>query len=197
MIKDQKPRIGRKVDVGIRCVLGARPGEVFYPLAGLVPDVACYKVVLGMGGYETKKIVLVRFVISPLKIFSGSQAKKEYRSVREDFWLSKKIAPGSSQRALKTLHGSGSILKLVFSIVDCRSSFIIPHPSMPNRQSSILPGSPTQIFRSVIDFSLDLDRTNLELWYFSNGVEGCMGQNIGPGFRIMEGHGNNTWRGDF
>jgi len=59
MIKDKKPGIGRKIDIGIRFVLGAGGGEVFYPLARLVSYITGYKVVPAVGGYEGKELVLV------------------------------------------------------------------------------------------------------------------------------------------
>jgi hypothetical protein len=67
MIKDYELRIGRQIDIGIRFVLGAGGGEVFYPLARLVSYVTGYKVVPAEGGYKVKEICLVKVLYVSLK----------------------------------------------------------------------------------------------------------------------------------
>jgi hypothetical protein len=58
MVIDQESPIGRKVDIRKRSVFVPRPGQVFYPLTGLVSNVAGDKVFVAVGGYETKEIIL-------------------------------------------------------------------------------------------------------------------------------------------
>ena len=67
MVKNQELRIRCEINVRIWCILGAGCGEVFYPLARLVSDVAGQEVVFAVGGYEGKKIFSSQFGNTALK----------------------------------------------------------------------------------------------------------------------------------
>jgi predicted RecA/RadA family phage recombinase len=67
VVIDQASPVGRKVDIRQRSVFVLGPGQVFYPLAGLVSDISSDKVFLTLGGYETKEIILSQIGDIPLK----------------------------------------------------------------------------------------------------------------------------------
>jgi hypothetical protein len=67
VVIDQASPVGRKVDIRQRSVFVLGPGQVFYPLAGLISDISSNKVLLALGGYETKEIILSQVGDIPLK----------------------------------------------------------------------------------------------------------------------------------
>jgi hypothetical protein len=67
VVIDQASPVGCKVDIRQGSVFVLGPGQVFYPLAGLVSDISSHKVFLALGGYETKEIILSQIGDIPLK----------------------------------------------------------------------------------------------------------------------------------
>ena len=183
MIKDYELRIGRQIDIGIRFVLGAGGGEVFYPLARLVSYVTGYKVVPAEGGYKVKEICLVKVLYVPLKNL--------FRLPRYVGITVRKGRPLAFQK-----NSARFMVKGAKNLARIGSDFKARFLHTPQSMLSCPTGSPCKVLRTEIDFAFDLDRTDLKLRDLGYGVQGPMGQNIGTGFRIVERHGNNTRRGD-
>ena len=178
MVKYQTSGIGRQVDVGIWRVLAAWPREILNPLAGLVANVTRHKVMWCHGGKEGKQL-------GPAEPGDISLENLLRLPGNKGMPICKGRPLGFQKDGSRLMTHCAEDLARVSPYIKAR---FVHEKTWGSWYFRIFASPPSQISRTEIDLAFDLNGTNLKLRYLGDRIQGSMGQQIGSGFRIMEGH---------